>query len=335
MFYSKTISQIEPVAFFDGFAFTLEPFGGGITRLFKLDDKLIIFKESRIYYITGEGPTNTGSQNDFSEPQLITTDTGCSEVDSVVLMPQGLMFKSNKGIYLLGKDLSVSYIGGNVELYNSSTISSAVLIENTNEIRFTTTDNFCLVYDYRVQQWSTFTNHDANDGIIWNNTYHYLKSSGKVLQETASFYKDENAPVRLLIETAWIKLNDIQGFGRVWRAIVLGDYFTQHVLRVSVGFDYQGFYNEVHDYDYNSSDGLEAYGVDTPYGDGTYGGTSDGVFQFRMHLSQQKCQAIRFKFEDVVNLIIDQSYALSSLQLEVGLKQGVKKLAAARTVSAT
>ena len=335
--YSKTISQIEPVAFYDGFSFTLEPFGGGITRLFKLDEKLIIFKESRIYQITGEGPNNTGTQNDFSEPSLITTDAGCVEVDSVVLMPDGLMFKSNKGIYLLDRGLNLSYIGKEVETYNDSVISSAVLVTtpDTNEVRFTTTDNVCLVFDYLQKQWSTFTNYDANDALMALGDYLLLRSSGKVLAETVDNYRDENAPVKLLIETAWIKFNDLQGFARVWRAIVLGDYYSQHVLRCSVGFDYQEFYNEIHEFDYASADTLEAYGDDTPYGDGAYGGDSDGVFQFRMHLAQQKCQSIRFKFEDLVSDIIDQSYSLTGLQLEVGLKAGVKKLSAARTVETT
>ena len=139
----------------------------------------------------------------------------------------------------------------------------------------------------------------------------------------------------MLIEIAWIKLNSVQGFGRVWRAIVLGDYYSQHVLRASVGFDYAEAYNEVHDYNYASSEGLEAYGDDTPYGDGSYGGDSDGVFQFRMHLSKQKCQALRFKFQDIMNATVGQSYSLSALQLEAGLKQGIKKLGAARTVTAT
>jgi hypothetical protein len=75
--------------------------GGDITALKAMDDKLIIFKENAIFYLSGDGPNNLGQQDTFIEPQLISSDIGCSVKNSVVLTPAGIFFKSHKGIHLL------------------------------------------------------------------------------------------------------------------------------------------------------------------------------------------------------------------------------------------
>ena len=82
-------------------------------------------------------------------------------------MPLGLMFKSEKGIYLLGRDFKVVYIGAAVEAYNSMTITSATLLADTNEVRFTTMEGRTLVYDYFHNRWATFTGQTAIDSVIY------------------------------------------------------------------------------------------------------------------------------------------------------------------------
>ena len=105
-----------------------------------MDEKLVIFEDDRIFYLTGSGPNATGQQNNFSDPQLVTSDVGCSNTRSIVQTPKGLMFMSNKGIYLLDRGLSTHYIGAPVEAYNSLTITSAILIQDENQVRFTASD---------------------------------------------------------------------------------------------------------------------------------------------------------------------------------------------------
>lgn len=63
-------------------------------------------------------------------------------------MPLGIMYKSNKGIYLLNRSLQVDYIGSPVEDYNSQNITSADLIQDKNRRRFLTSSGVTLVYDY-------------------------------------------------------------------------------------------------------------------------------------------------------------------------------------------
>lgn len=328
--YSKRRQPKSAVEFTDVFQ-VLIPQAREITGLAELDEKLIIFERDAIYYITGAGPTDTGDQNDISVPRLITGDVGCSNTSSIVLMPLGLMFQSAKGIYLLNRSLETVYIGAPVEDYNSLTVTSAELIDDENQIRFLTSDGACLVYDYYFGKWSTFSNHSGSAAVIWkaNNKYIYLRTDGRLFEQSSA-YVDGNAPYSMSITTGHIKMNGVQGLQRVRRAFVLGSFGSDHIMRVRVGYDYQNYFNEEHTFDFMSALNVQEFGDEDPYGSTVYGGESDGVYQFRMHLAKQKCQSVRFKIEDVQS--IGESYSISSLMLESGMKSSGAKLQSAKLV---
>lgn len=333
LIYSKKRAPLGPVEFSDVFSIVLNK-ARRITALSEFDQKLIIFEPNKIFYITGNGPTSTGSNNDFSPPQMVTGDVGCSNTNSLVLMPLGLMFQSNKGIYLLNRALETVYIGAEVEQYNSLTITSAELIQNENQIRYLTSDGRCLIYDYFYGKWSTWTNHEGNGATIWNATgdYVYLRTDGRIFQQSATSYKDDNDPIEMSITTGWVKTNGIQGFQRVRRAFVLGDFKSTHTLQLEIGHDYQDYFNELHKFDYMSDLEVVEYGDSTPYGgEGYYGtsnGVADGVYQFRAHCKKQKCQSVRFRISDSEEADPGQAYSISSLMLEVGIRANTMKLPA-------
>ena len=332
LIYSKKRSPLGPVEFCDIFSIVLNK-ARRITALAEFDQKLIIFEPNQIFYITGNGPTATGAQNDFSPPQAITGDVGCANTNSLVLMPLGLMFQSNKGIYLLDRSLQTVYIGAEVEAYNDLTITSAELIRDENQIRYLTSDGRCLIYDYFYGKWSTWTNHEGNGATIWNATgdYVYLRTDGRIFQQSSTSYKDDNDPVEMSLTTSWVKTNGIQGFQRIRRALVLGDFKSTHTLQLEIGHDYQDYFNEVHKFDYMTDLDVIEYGDSTPYGDEEYygassGGVSDGVYQFRAHCKKQKCQSVRFRISDIEESNPGQAYSISSLMLEVGVRGNTMKL---------
>ena len=312
--YSKTNVKGEGVAFSDLFVSRIDPFGGDITAVKLMDDKIILFKENAIFFVSGEGPADTGAQNNYTIPQLITADCGCPYQSSVVLMPLGIMFKSNKGIYILTRSLQVEYIGAPVEDYNSQDITSAELINDKNQIRFLTSSGNSLVYDYFFKQWSTFTNHTGKDAVIWGSVYTYLRNNGQVYKESISFL-DDTAGIILKAATAWIKLAGIQGFQRVRRIGFLGEYKSTHQLQVRVGYDYNSNYNDTYTFDAASV----IASVSVPY-------------QFRQHLRVQKCEALRFEFSDVLPISPGESYNMSDLSLEVGIKSGINRLKSAQSI---
>lgn len=333
LYCSREATPNEGLAFSYALRKQIDAKGGEPTALASMDDKVIIFKEKNIFYLSGQGPNDTGLDDNFTEVTAIASDVGCSDQNTIAVYADGLLFKSEKGIYKLTRNLELQYVGDRVEAYNDLTITSADTLPKVNQIRFVTSDGVALVYDYYVNEWSVFDNHMGKDAVVWNSAYTYLRnSSGAVYSENETKFLDDNIPLKLKIGTAWIKLAGLQGFQRIRRSIVLGKYMSDHKLSMRVSYDYNA---DLYDQYYFDAAGVlvgEVYG-DGNYGDDSpYGGSADTLYQFRTHLTKQKCQAIRFEFEDIMDTVYGESFELTDLMLEVGIKQGVGKLKAAKTV---
>lgn len=334
--YYTTITQPgEAVTFSDSLSLACDPRGGPITALGVIDEKLIIFKRSKIFVLVGDGPTNTGAQNDYGDPQLLTTDIGCKNPLSVVTTDQGLMFQSDKGIYLLNRSLSVAYIGAGVEAYNGLTITGAQLVAGTNQVRFTTTTGPTLVFDYLVNQWATFTNQGAVGCETYGTSYCYVTSSATVYVEHVGQFTDgPSVPISMRVRTGWISLAGLQGFQRVRRLLVLGDYVGPHNLTVKVATNYSPAFAQFATFNATSliAGGTAVFGAESPFGLST--GVFGGVFtpyQVKMHLKTQKCEAVQFEISDSQANAYNEGFALAGLALEVGMRQGPYKIPAARS----
>ena len=328
--YSKITRLGEGTAFNEGLSIKCDPRGGDITSLATLDDRLVIFKHSSIFELAGDGPSDTGENATYTEPTLVSTDVGCTDGNSVVLGPDGLFFKSAKGIYLLDRSNTATYIGAPVEDYNDGTVTSAVLLDSTNEIRFSLSTGYILVYNYYFKQWSVFTGNTLDDAIIYNDIYTFITKVDKVLVENSG-YKDQGSYVNSKISTGWIRLNGIQGYQRAYRVGVLGVLRSNHYLKVSVYTDYSDTVTQ--EKVFNVGDIMtvsDGYYGDNDYGSGTYGGTDNGVYQFQVHIKKQKCQSIRFVIEDIYEnsstTNTGQGADITGLTLEVGVKKGQNKL---------
>jgi hypothetical protein len=321
LWYSKKFVEGEGTAFNLGQRIKPE---GEITALAELDDKIVVFERNRIFIISGDGPNALGQQNSFTPLQLVSTNVGCIDYRSVVEMSEGIMFQSDKGVYIISRSLAVQYIGAPVEEFNDQTITDGTLVPNVNQIRFLTESGVTLLYDYFFNQWATWTNFTGVDATNWLGTYVHLKPTGFVNRETENLYLDNSVAIPLKIETAWLKLAGVQGFQRIYRVIVLGDFQSPHTLLFKVAYDYQQFNQEQLQFDTRSQLPQVPYGTGI-YGEQTpYGGIQDNVYQFRAKLCRQKCEAIKFGFEDAIDAT-GESYILSDLMLQVGVKQGLFK----------
>lgn len=336
LWFSKYVFEGIPVQFSEFLTFKCDPRGGDITALGALDDKLIIFKETCMFALVGNGPTDTGDSNDYDAgATLISTDIGCSNSNSVVIVGNlGLLFKSNKGIYLLGRDLSVSYVGAAVEEFNDFEITSAVQCPNNNQIRLTTLNGPMLVYDYFTNNWSTNTNLEATDAHFVDDTYYLLRSDGIVYEEDPNIFTDNGEFIKLRLKTGWICLSGrmgqtsgIQGFQRVWRAHLLGSYYGPHELQVSLAYDYNDNPSEFTTIDAATLIGdNEPWGQSTPWGNDEVWGGNFVPYQWRIHLTKQKCETIQITIEDNQESNFNEGFDLSNISLEVGTKQGNNKL---------
>lgn len=326
MQYSKSIVSGFPVEFSSLFIIELPDAGGVATCAIQMDDYFIIFKEQAIFGMNGEGPNNLGEQDDYRKPQLIASDCGCVDANSIVLTDQGVFFKSSKGIYLLKRNLSVEYIGAPVERFNDLVITSATLLSVTNQVRFTTDSDVVLVYDYYAVSWAWYEGLEFEDSLIYKGNYVGAKSTGYVLSQSTS-HVDVDTHIPMAIESSWIQLAGIQGFQRFWKLLILGTYKGPHKLRVQFAFDFNDAWVEETYIEVTNLMNNTVYGDGALYGDsGVYGGPAS-LYQFDIRPKRQKCQAFKFRISDAQDgAVIGESMQLSNFALEVGVKQGYNKL---------
>lgn len=330
--YSKEYQPGEAVSFNDGLRIQVDPAGGDVTALGTLDDKLIIFKRGRLLALTGDGPLDTGAQNDFTPPVLISTDVGCATPESIVITPDGLMFKSDKGIRLLDRNLGVQPVGEEVDNYLALTVTGASLLGNKEEVRFTTSDGAALIYNYRFKQWSTFTNYESLSSVRLVNDFYHLTAVGLVMKDDSG-YLDNGARYRMAIETSWMSFAGIQGYQRIYRLACLGDYISDHYTVLKLAYDFEEAYKET--IYFNVDEGLDlSYYGDGTYGDSVYGGTGSGVYQFSTKPRQQKCESIKLRIEDIDTKTAagGGSFNFVSLALEIGTKIGIDKLRGSKRI---
>jgi hypothetical protein len=333
--YSREWVFGEGVCFSDGLGIRVDALGGKVTAIGALDDKVIIFKKDRIFAVTGDGPVDTGQNNTFTLPSLISGDVGTSDPDSLVIMPEGLMFKSDKGIYLLSTGMQLEYIGSAVDSFNSLKISGAVLLEDLNEVRYTTSDGQALVYNYFFKQWSTFTNYTAESCVIALNSFLHLKADGTVNQEKTDTYGDNGQTIKMALETSWFSLAGLQGFQRVYWLHVLGQFRSHHYTEMKLAYDFESVYNETVYFDTRTGLGTGTYGDTGPYGTGGYGGTgSSTVYQFRCKPKRQRCESMKIRLEDIdtIGLTPGASFDLVAMSFVVGTKKNGMRQSPAKTV---
>lgn len=330
LWYSKQVIESTPVEMSDLFTIYVAPTTsaqgdtGPMTALSAMDDKLIIFKKDAIYYITGTGPDNTGANNDFSDAVFITSTVGSANQQSIVFIPQGLLFQSDKGIWLLGRDLSTTYIGSPVEAYNSALVLSAVSIPGTNQVRFTLNNGVTLMYDYFYGQWGTFNNVPAISSTLYKSQHTFLDSFGRVFQENPGTYLDGASPVLMAFTTGWLNVAGLQGYERSYFLDILGSYVSPHKLNIQIAYDYNPSPTQQTIIQPNNFSGT--YGQDSPYGNQfVYGGQST-LEQWKIDLQRQQCMAFQISiteiFDPFFGTIAGGGFTMSGINCVVGIKKG-------------
>jgi hypothetical protein len=265
-----------------------------------MDDKLIAFKRSSIYVTNGDGPDNKGGGNVFPPFSLVSRNVGTVQPESIVLTPDGIMFKSQKGIWLLTRALETKYIGAGVDAYNALTITSASLVDDQSQVRFTTSAGRTPVYDYSWNEWVTFTNQPAVSSVIWQNKFVYVLSDGTFLQETPGAFADNGAAITQAVELAPIAAAGSGGWERIFELRLEGDFFAASTFVLKVAYDYGTTNAET------LSVALGTIQVDQTY-------------RARARLARRNCEALRPRIEESS---ATQGFALSALMLVVGVQGG-------------
>jgi hypothetical protein len=357
LYYSKTVQagvfQTTPVEFSNSLSLEVPPSGGKIVALKRMDDKLIIFKERAIYMLTGEGPNNLGEQNDYIEPQLITSDVGCKFTNSVAFMPKGLMFMSQKGIFLLNRSLGLEYIGAPAEDYKDLTITKTTVVAKKSEVRFLASDGPTAIYNYFLNMWYTYGNHRGNSSAMLGDDYCLATFKNEVYKQVSTTASFGGSMVPIKLETGWLSFAGIQGFQRVYRMLLLGEYKSPHKLLIKIAYNYDDVFTQeklidVTSYTESYTYGNPSTGTQNTYGDpsGTsaiaYGGKDNTQYQIRLNFAKQKCESIKIQITEVEGSnsagnaeSAGPGFTLSNLSFIVGTKEGDFKIKQSRVFGST
>lgn len=308
----------------------------GITAIGLLDSSLAIFKETSVFLLQGDGPNALDTSGNFNDAFLLVADTGCSEPKSLVFVtqtaktPGGLLFKSNKGIYLLGRDQSLYPIGKPVQQYNNLHITGANLLTRTNEIAFTTEEGTVLVYNYLYDAWYTWSSLPSVASTMWNDKLVILHPNGTVMiqDDTGTVWSDDNnialVNVTMSLKTPWIKIQSphIQGRFLTYCMMLLGTYQAPHTLQIGVSFDYNPSIMETVLINSNTTTNrfmsLSPFGFST----GTFGSFDFANYQYQINLKNPRgyygggMEAIQFTITEI-DPVESQGFSLNSIELEV------------------
>jgi hypothetical protein len=336
LYISKEVGLGYPAEWSDFLTLRIPQRGGPVTGLASMDDKLLVFKRDVIYIVTGRAPVATG-QDSTLNVSLLTTDVGCTTPASIVLVPDGVMFSSPKGIYIVERSLRTSYIGAPVENWNDLPVVSAVLVSDKSQVRFGLGEDSrtTLVYDYVVQQWGTFTNLNGVSAVNWGGLYHYVTPSAVVNAETIGEYTDNGKYIRMKYKTGRIQMSGVQGYQRCRRIILIGESRSAHRLQVRITNE-DGFAQT----EIVSVGAPGTWGSDATWGSSSpWGGTTSSRNQWRLYPTRQKSQAIQLEVTDVEpdETVVSSDYkpmTFDGLAMQIGVAgRGSARIPAAKTLS--
>jgi hypothetical protein len=285
-----------------------------------------------MFTTSGDGPTNTGF-GEYPPPVLQSSDTGCKNAKSIARLPAGLVFQSDKGYFALGRNAQIAYIGGDVDAYVDVPVTEAQTLPAENAVVFLTADERTLYTDYEHNAWSTWTNHAGISAVALGTDYYYLRSDGTVYRRSSS-YSDDGTPVALIIDLPWYTLDGIQKYWRCHLATFLGNFASEHTIRVDVFINYRDYYE--YTFTWDPEDGLNQGtwgGVDgDEFGDGDAFGVPtlakpDSVYQFSHAPRTQKVQSIRFRLTAVLPESPGAGFELTALALTATLYGGTFRTA--------
>ncbi len=344
LWFSKQCIEGVPVEMSDLFTIFVSPTTstqgstGSITSLSPMDDKLIIGKKNAFYYINGAGPDNTGANNQYSQPIFITSTVGCDKQKSIVLTPQGLMFQSDKGIWLLDRNLATSYIGAPVEEFtNGANVLSAVNVPETNQVRFTLDSGITLMYDYYFSQWGTFEGVPCVSSCIFQDMHAFIDSYGFTYQERENYYLDGSNPVLMGFKTGPLRLGDLQGYQRAYFFYLLGTFISPHKLQCLISYDYEE--NPSQSSVISPTNYSTPYGSgdsQSPYGQGSVYGGGSNLESWRVFLQRQRCMAFGIEVQEIFDPSFDtvagEGFTMSGINVVMGFKKDFRPQNSANSV---
>lgn len=222
--------------------------GGG-----SLDGVPIFFTGTTILAAIGPGPDDTGAG--LFEVKEIASNAGLVEWGhrTIVECALGLLYQSPEGIYLLPRGFGTpQYVSGPVQdtLADFPYVTSAVVVEDVQEARFTVVDDLDSPTEGRMLIWDMGSRIWIVSDVDPDQTAHVAAgkwggvhvianaaTSSNVLTESTSNQYTSGAILESQLTTGDIKLDRVMRYGRCREIQLLLEYVTPCTLTVELSVD--------------------------------------------------------------------------------------------------
>jgi len=354
IFYSKTFENGIAPEFSAALVISLG--NETITALAAIDDKVIAWTHDEMFLIYGTGPDNTGANGDFFVEKF-PHKMGCIDQDSILQYADGIAFFSNstREFQLVTRDLQIQDLGESVKGItddDSFDIVRALVYPDEHELRWYCnrslptkwlpdggeTDvpqpprpqmetevptSLVIVYNFKYKKWS-FLDDTADYHIVGLVDGKPAGLFGWNFYKTSDTWSDAEL---CQWETPWIKVNQLQDFGRFYGATFVGKYLSSWTdngagvesgdLQVTVRYDYEGQGGQADVFRFRANKEL--------------GDTNGRRLQFKIRPPRQKCQAVKFEIEEVATTAIEvweptyapgRGFVLTAVDIHYGAKGG-------------
>lgn len=314
--YSRAREVGKAAGFNDTLTFDVPPSPNAepITAVWTIDETVLVFRESELFALPGSGFDNTSGGTNYGPVRRISGDVGCVTDRSIALTPQGLLFKTGKGWYLLDHGLNLAYVGGAVSAFDGDTVKAAHVMEAQHQVRIVT-DQRVLVWDYLVNAWSEWTIAGGLDATVWQGK-HVILTDSAVLME--SDFQTTATNYGLDVETAWIPFQQLSNFGAVRKLQLLGEWRSDHQWRTRIAYDYA-----------ETDAAGPTYDDDKVIANPTAVQAPGSPLRFQVHPKRQKAGAFKIRLTavgmDGAAPPVGEAAKLTGLGLEVGYKRGLSR----------
>jgi hypothetical protein len=332
LYYSKIYEQNVAPEFNAALTITLA--NNEITAMGVVDDKVIVFTKKDVWVVDGTGPDNTGANGDFFL-QRLPFAVGCDEQRSIISYADGVAFFSNttKGFHVITRDLQIADIGSPISDISGrvNDVVSGIVVPYDTELRWyvtidstteflaagaltspvqpprpkianvPTTTSCILVYDYGYQKWIVRSMASAVSNFVMPGGTVLVNDKVGIVSPTYNFHLESdnhwsNSEL-MKWETPWIKVNQLQDFGRFYEATFLGKYLSSWNdpiindnyeagdLQIVVTYDYEGASADSDTFRFRANQDFNPSNGDR--------------LQFRVRPRRQKCQAIKFTITEI------------------------------------
>lgn len=299
---------------------TISPFQGGrvMAVSYLNEQNVLVFKKDSTWIIRGDGPNSLGTEGDFTEPERISSEVGCTVPSSIVVGGKGCYFQSRSGI-ARATGQGVEFVGKSVEdSLGAESVTSATYTPDQNLVRFTLGTGSVLTYDEYHGTWSTDVYLDPVAGTALNvvsstvidGTWKFVDSSGYLYAESTTQWLDTKAGTSRWFTASGqaqnVKMDGLQGYQRVWDVRLEGTAYTNADVTVAITTDYgEAGLTQTKTFTYSSDVANWA------------------TWEPRVHLTNQKCKAVSVAWSDATptggTVGSGRGFSLQGLRFDVGV----------------